>query len=96
MKEFQSRVVATWVVALPIAYAVFESAHQKVQRLTADPQTEVARELRLNQHPSFVGDFLVLFGALVVVMIATDALATFIRRLRPDRPSASEPGQQTS
>jgi predicted PurR-regulated permease PerM len=96
MKQFQSRVVATWVVALPIAFAAFQSDHDKFQRLTSDPQTEVARQLRLSQHGSFVGDFLIIFATLVVLLMVTDALANFIRRLMPDRPSASEPSQQTS
>ena len=40
MKPFQSRVVAAWIVALPIAYGLFVQLQHRLDRLKADPQVE--------------------------------------------------------
>jgi hypothetical protein len=89
---FQSRVVAAWIVALPIAYAMNISVHQRVAQLVADPKLFAAAELRKNQHASFVGFFFFLFIGVVVINFVIDALANLIRRLFPDHPSAAKPG----
>ncbi len=91
MKHFQSRVVATWIVTLPIAFALVLTSHHKVERLRADAQMEVAKELRLAQHASFVGDFVTLFVCLVLLMVVVDGLGAFIRRLFPDRTEGQVP-----
>lgn len=91
MKEFQSRVVATWVVALPIAFALFQTSRHEVVRLTTDAQTEIAQQLRLAQHASFVGDFILTFASLVVIIVVIDALAKLIRQVIPDPAVPREP-----
>jgi hypothetical protein len=88
---FQSRVVAAWIVALPIAYAMNVSVHQRVAQLVADPKVFAAAELRKNQHASFVGFFIFLFIGLFVVTFVIDALANLILRLFPDHPRAAKP-----
>jgi hypothetical protein len=91
MKEFQSRVVATWLVSLPIAFGIVEASRHRVARFTANAQGEIAQELRMAQHASFVGDFVFTFASLVVLMIVVDALATLIRRVMPERDDAASP-----
>jgi hypothetical protein len=91
MKEFQSRVVATWLVALPLAFGIVEASRHRAQRLTANAQGEVAQELRMAQHASFVADFLFTFVFLVVLMVVVDTLANFVRRVMPERGDAAPP-----
>jgi hypothetical protein len=91
MKPFQSRVVAAWIVALPIAYGLFHQLQGRVDRLRADPQLEVARQLRSAQQATFVGFFLVMFGSLVPVMLVIDELGAVIRRLFPERAETPKP-----
>jgi Na+-transporting methylmalonyl-CoA/oxaloacetate decarboxylase gamma subunit len=94
MKEFQSRVVAAWVVALPIAYALVADSHHRISHLRSDPQGEVARQLQSSVHTSFVGFFLLTFGFLVLVSVVIDWLGNLIQRLFPEpeqRMKAAEP-----
>jgi hypothetical protein len=85
MKEFQSRVVAAWVVALPIAYALVADSHHRISHLRSDPQGEVARQLQSSVHTSFVGFFLLTFGFLVAFSVVIDRLGKLIQRLFPER-----------
>lgn len=91
MTPFQSRVVAAWIIALPMAYGLLVDAHHRIARLTANPTVEVAAELHRDQRASFVGFFFFLFVGLVIVTYVIDALANLIRRLFPDPPPASKP-----
>src|SRR5881227_3803019 len=84
MKEFQSRVVAAWIVALPVAYGFVAQAHAKLAHLRADPQAEVARELHLASGSSFVSLFLATFGLLVLLTLVIDWLGKLIQLLFPE------------
>jgi hypothetical protein len=66
MKSFQSRVVAAWIVALPIAYALVVQTQHRADRFRTDPQLEVARQFSGSRHVSFVGFFVLMFGLLVL------------------------------
>jgi hypothetical protein len=91
VKTFQSRVVAAWIVALPIASVMIVSANHRITRLKTNPQLEVADELRRTQHVSFVSFFLITFVFLVVAAVVIDALANIIRQLFPERPQEQKP-----
>lgn len=91
MKPFQSRVVAAWIVALPIAYALVVQTQHRADRFRRDPQFEVARQLRSSQHVSFVGFFVLMFGLLVLLMLVIDELGALIRRLFPERAETPKP-----
>jgi uncharacterized membrane protein len=91
MKPFQSRVVAAWIVALPIAYALVVQAQHKADHLRTDPQGEVARQLSSSQHISFVGFFVLMFGLLVLLTLAIDGLGALILRLFPERAETPKP-----
>ena len=85
MQSFQSRVVAAWIVALPITYALLVSQHHRIASLKTDPQVEIAKQLRLDQQTSFIHFFLLTLGFLVLLTVVVDALATQIRGLFPER-----------
>jgi hypothetical protein len=91
MKPFQSRVVAAWIFAVPIAYGLFVESHHRIARLTAAPQIEAARELQSSQHASFASFFLITLGILVLLTVAVDALANLIRRFFPERAETPKP-----
>ena len=91
MKTFQSRVVAAWIVALPMASVMIVSANHRIARLKTNPQLEVADELSRTQHVSFVSFFLISFVFFVVLIVVIDALANIIRQLFPERPQDSKP-----
>jgi hypothetical protein len=91
MKPFQSRVVAAWIIALPIAYGLLIQVQHKVDRLRTDPQVEVAKQLRDSQHATFVGFFVVMFGLLVLVTFVIDELEALIQRLFPERVETPKP-----
>ena len=91
MKPFQSRVVAAWIVALPIAYALVVHAQHRADRLRADPQFEAARQLASLQHVSFVGFFVLMFGLLVLLTLVIDQLGALVRRLFPERAETPKP-----
>ena len=91
MKSFQSRVVAAWIVALPIAYALVITAHHRADRLRTDPQGEVARQLQSSQHVSFVSFFVLMFGMLVLLTLVIDELGALVRRLFPERAGIPKP-----
>ena len=78
-------------MALPIVSAMIVNTHQRVSRLTANPQLEAADELSQLQHSSFVAFFLFTFVFLVVLNLVIDALANIIRKLFPERPQDSKP-----
>lgn len=85
MKPLQSRIVAAWIVALPIAYGLVVTSQHRADRLKADPQVEVARQLTGMHHVSFVGFFVLIFGILVVLTLVIDELGALVRRLFPER-----------
>jgi hypothetical protein len=91
MKPFQSRVVAAWIVALPIAYALVGQTQHRADRLRTDPQFEIARQLASTQHVSFVGFFVITFGLLVLLTLAIDGLGALILRLFPERAETPQP-----
>ena len=91
MQSFQSRVVAAWIVALPITYALLVSQHHRIASLKTDPQVEIAKQLRLDQQTSFIHFFLLTFGFLVLLTVVVDALATQIRRIFPERAETPKP-----
>jgi hypothetical protein len=91
MKPLQSRIVAAWIVALPIAYGLFVQTGHRADRLRTDPQFEVARQLRGMQHVSFVGFFVLIFGSLVLLTLAIDELGALVRRLFPERAEPPKP-----
>ena len=91
MKPFQSRVVAAWIVALPIAYGLFLTAQHRADRLRADPQFEIARQLRERQHVSFPSFFVLMFVMVVILTVVIDKVETLIRRLFPDRAEIPKP-----
>jgi hypothetical protein len=91
MNLFKSRILAAWIFALPIAYALVVDTHHRLARLQTDPQFEIAKELRLGKQTSFVHFFLLTFGFLVLLMVVVDALATLIRRLFPERGETPKP-----
>jgi uncharacterized membrane protein required for colicin V production len=84
MKPFQSRVVAAWIVALPVAYAYLASSRHRIERLRIDAQAEIAQQLRLAQNASFVTYFIGVFAMLVVLTVVIDALAKGIQRFFPE------------
>jgi hypothetical protein len=84
MKPFQSRVVAAWIVALPLAYAVLASERHRTERLRIDAQAEIARQLGLAQHASFVPFFIAVFAVLLVLTVVIDVLAKGIQRFFPE------------
>jgi len=84
MKPFQSRVVAAWIVALPIAYALVTSERHKIARLRTDAPAEIARQLSLGQHISFVSFFVMLFVIPVVLTVVIDTLGRGIQRFFPE------------
>ena len=91
MQSFQSRVVAAWIVALPIAYALVVTAQHRADRLRTDPQVEVARQLNSSQHVSFVGFFVLMFGLLVLLTLVIDELGALVQRLFPERVETPKP-----
>jgi hypothetical protein len=91
MKQFQSRVVAAWIIALPIAYALVLQTQHRVDRFRTDPQGEVARQLSSSQHVSFVGFFVLTFGLLVLLTLVIDALGALIQQLFPERAESPKP-----
>lgn len=91
MQSFQSRVVAAWIVALPIAYALVVQTQRRADRLRTDPQLEVARQLRGMQHVSFVGFFVIMFGLLVLLTLVIDELGAVILRIFPERAETPKP-----
>jgi hypothetical protein len=91
MNLFKSRIVAAWIVALPITYALLVSQRHRIASLKTDPQVEIAKQLRLDQQTSFVHYFLLTFGFLVLLTVVVDALATQIRRLFPERGETPKP-----
>jgi hypothetical protein len=91
MKSFRSRVVAAWIVALPIAYALVVQTQHRAERLRTDPQVEVARQLGSTQHVSFVGFFVITFGLLVLLTLVIDELGALVQRLFPERAEAPKP-----
>ncbi|HXN75378.1 MAG TPA: hypothetical protein VN876_02010 [Gemmatimonadaceae bacterium] len=92
MKPFQSRVVAAWIVALPIAYALVVQTQHRADRFRTDPQGEVARQLSGSQHISFVGFFVLVFGLLVLLTLVIDTLGTLIERFFPERAESPKSG----
>jgi hypothetical protein len=84
MNEFQSRVVAAWVVALPLAYALVADSHRRSAHLRADPQAEIARQLQASSHNSYIGLFLITFAILVLLTMVIDWLGKLIQRLFPE------------
>jgi hypothetical protein len=91
MNVFKSRIVAAWIVALPITYALLVSTNHTVASLRADPQVEMAKQLRVGQQTSFIHFFLLTFGFLLLLTVVVDALATLIRRLFPERAETPKP-----
>jgi hypothetical protein len=91
MKSFQSRVVAAWIVALPIAYALVVQTQHRADRFRTDPQGEVARQLQSSQHVSFVGFFVIMFGLLVLLTLVIDELGDLVQRLFPARAVTPKP-----
>jgi uncharacterized membrane protein len=91
MKSFQSRVVAAWIVALPIAYALVVTAQHRADRLRTDPQLEVARQLQSSQHVSFVSFFVLMFGMLVLLTLVINELGALVQRLFPEQGETPKP-----
>ena len=91
MKSFKARVVAAWIVALPIAYAMVVQTQHRIDRFRTDPQGEVARQLQSAQHVSFVGFFVISFGLLVLLTLVIDELGALIQRLFPERAESPNP-----
>ena len=96
MKPFQSRVVAAWVLALPVAYAALVETHQRVARLRTDGQAEIARQIRLLEHGSFVRAFIGFFALFVVVTVVIDVLAKGIQRFFPEPADSATSAKQSS
>lgn len=84
MKPFQSRVVAAWIVALPLSYALLVSSNHRVESLRINAQAEIAHEIRLAQNASFVRYFISTFAMLVVLTVVIDAIARVIHRFFPE------------
>jgi len=91
MKSFRSRVVAAWIVALPIAYALGVQTRHRADRFRTEPQLEVARQLSSSQHVSFVGFFVLTFGLLVLLTLVIDELGALVQRLFPERAETPKP-----
>ena len=96
MKSFQSRVVAAWIVALPIAYGLVVDLHNETTRLRTAPQAEIARKLHASEGISLVGLFVVTFGFLLVLVVVIDWLGKLIQRLFPERDVAAKSVESTN
>jgi carbon starvation protein CstA len=96
MKQFQSRVVAAWIVALPLAYGLVVNTHDKITRFRTEPQAEVAREVQGAEKTGFVSMFLVTFGMIVVLTVVVDWLGKLIQRLFPERQEPTKSVEPTN
>ena len=96
MKSFQSRIVAAWITALPIAYGLFVNTHNEIIRLRTEPQVEIARKIHASESVSFVSEFLVIFGFLVLVYFVIDWLSKLILRWFPERDVAAKSVEPTN
>lgn len=96
MKPLQSRVVAAWITALPIAYGLVVQQRREITRFRTEPQAEIARKLHAANSISFVSFFFVTFVMLVLVYFAIDWLAILIRRLFPERDVAAKSIEPTN
>jgi hypothetical protein len=96
MKPFQSRVVAAWIVALPIAYGEWIDTHHRLARLRTDAQAEIARQLHIWERASFVGLSIATFVFFAVLAVVIEALAKAIQRLFPDPADSATSAKQPS
>jgi hypothetical protein len=92
MKPFQSRVVAAWIVALPLSYAINVDRYHRIARLSANPAGEAAIQIQKAQRLSFVGIFIGLFIFVGVLSVVVEALANLIRRWFPEPPASAKTG----
>lgn len=90
MKPFQSRVVAAWIVALPLGYAMNVGNRHMIARLSANPVAETAIRIHNAQRMSFVKYFITIFIFLALLAVIVEALANLIRKWFPDPPPASK------
>ncbi len=92
MKPFQARVVAAWIVALPLSYAMNVDRYRRIARFSANPAAEAAIQIQKAQRISFVAIFIFLFIVVVVLTVVVDALANLIQGWFPDPPASAKTG----
>jgi hypothetical protein len=92
MKPFQARVVAAWIVALPLSYAMNVDRYRRIARFSANPAGEAAIQIQKAQRISLVAIFIFLFIVVVVLTLVVDALANLIQRWFPEPPAPAKPG----
>ncbi|HEV7839561.1 MAG TPA: hypothetical protein VGO75_15940 [Gemmatimonadaceae bacterium] len=88
-KPFQARLVACWLVAMPLAWLLYVQDAGKVARLKANPMAEVAKELQASQKMSFVAMFWVLLIAIVLITFLIEFIAKLLRSMTID--SSTDP-----
>ena len=78
-KPFQARLVACWLVAMPLAWAFVVQDRHKIERLKANPLAEATKELQDAQKLSFVAMFWALLIGLVVLTFLIEFIAKLLR-----------------
>jgi Na+-driven multidrug efflux pump len=86
-KPFQARLVACWLVAMPMTWLLVTQDQHKVARLKANPMAEIAKELKDAEKLSFVGMFWVLLIALVLLTFLIEFIAKLLRSMTIDTTS---------
>ena len=88
-KPFQARLVACWLVAMPLTWALVSQDQHRVARLKANPMAEIAKEVKDAEKLSFVGMFWVLLIALIVITFLIEFIAKLLRSTTVD--SSTDP-----
>jgi hypothetical protein len=83
-KPFQARLIACWLVAMPLAWVLVVQDQHKVARLKANPLAEAMKELDGAQKLSFVGMFWVLLAIVVVIHFLIEFIAKLLRSMTID------------
>ena len=83
-KPFQARLVACWIVAMPLAWGLYVQDQHKLARLKTNPMAEAIKELESSQKISFVAMFWFLLIALIVFTFLIEYIAKLLRSTTVD------------
>ena len=83
-RPFQARLVACWLVAMPLAWFAAHDGSGRVARLKSNPTGEAALELQRLQKMSFMGMFWITLIALVLLTTLIEFIAKLLRSTTVD------------
>lgn len=78
-KPFQARLVACWLLAMPLAWGMIASEQHKIAKLKAKQLAEAIKELNQAQKLSFVNMFWVILVTLIIVSFLIEFIAKLSR-----------------